>query len=278
MSDLSVSSEARSLIRDQLNTLAREQNIRILLAVESGSRAWGFHSKDSDYDVRYIYARDPSAYCAVFPGRDVIEGPSDAVYDFSGWDISKALGLMYKSNPCLYEWLSSPIRYAEGNWGWQLKSLSKDFFRAVPAMHHYLSMARHNYREHMRNGVSPTVRLKKYLYICRPLLCCRWIEREVKPIPPPMRYLDLLNADLTLDNEVRFQLAYLMRRKQEGDELAEGQAVPAINAFIDAELARLPGVAVWIPRPDARPDLDGPRLNRFLFDCVHAPSSARAGA
>jgi predicted nucleotidyltransferase len=100
-------------ICSELSVIEREHGVRIVLAVESGSRAWGFPSQDSDYDVRFIYLRPVEDYLTVVPRRDVIERPIDAVLDVNGWDIRKAVALMLKSNAVLREWLSSPVRYIE---------------------------------------------------------------------------------------------------------------------------------------------------------------------
>jgi predicted nucleotidyltransferase len=113
-------------------------------------------------------------------------------------------------------------------------------------MRHYLSMARHNYREHMRDGASPRVRLKKYLYITRPLLCCRWIERDPTAGPPPMPFMDALHAAVVPD-EVKAALVDLVARKKAAEEIDEGAAVPCINHFIDGELSRLKIVADTMP-------------------------------
>jgi predicted nucleotidyltransferase len=98
-------------IRSALKHLATSRQVRILLAVESGSRAWGFASKDSDYDVRFIYAHPADWYVSVEAHRDVIEATFDGDIDAAGWDLRKGLGLLRKSNPPLLEWLRSPITY-----------------------------------------------------------------------------------------------------------------------------------------------------------------------
>ena len=100
-----------AIIQEKLNQLEAEYGVQILLAVESGSRAWGFASPDSDYDVRFIFWHPKDWYLSVFEQRDVIELPVDAVLDISGWDIRKALRLLWKSNAALIEWLNSPIVY-----------------------------------------------------------------------------------------------------------------------------------------------------------------------
>ena len=89
-------------IRNKLDEIERTENVRVILAVESGSRAWGFPSPDSDYDVRFIYVRRPEDYIRLNPVRDVIEWQLDDIYDISGWDLQKALRLMHDSNPSLH--------------------------------------------------------------------------------------------------------------------------------------------------------------------------------
>ena len=93
--------------------IEREQDTRLLFAVESGSRAWGFASPDSDYDVRFVYKRGMREYVRMREQRDVIELPIIGDLDINGWDIVKALTQFRKSNPSLLEWLHSPIVYRE---------------------------------------------------------------------------------------------------------------------------------------------------------------------
>lgn len=99
------------LIQNKIKEIEQEENVEVILAVESGSRAWGFESVDSDYDVRFIYIRKKEDYLKLNPPRDVIEWQLDEVLDINGWDLSKTLKLLYKSNPTVFEWLSSPIIY-----------------------------------------------------------------------------------------------------------------------------------------------------------------------
>ena len=152
--------------------------------------------------------------------------------------------------------MQSTIVYQQAPIWSRVRQLVVPFFSPKAAMHHYLSMARHNYREHMRDGTSPSVKLKKYLYITRPLLCCRWIERDPTAGPPPMPFMEALNA-AAIPDELRSELLALVERKKSGEELDEGPAVPCINGFIDSELGRLKTVANTMPegRGDLR-DLD----------------------
>src|SRR3546814_6400248 len=104
----------RSRIEALLERIELEHGVRILFAVESGSRAWGFASADSDWDVRFVYARPAEYYLSLAPRRDVIELPIENGIDAGGWDIRKALSLLLNANPTLLEWLKSPIVYRRG--------------------------------------------------------------------------------------------------------------------------------------------------------------------
>lgn len=133
--------------------------MRILLAVESGSRAWGFASPDSDYDVRFIYVRPQNEYLRLDPHRDVIELPIDDVLDINGWDMYKTLQLLHKSNPTLFEWFSSPIVYLETDFAERFRGIMNSYFSTKRGLLHYLSMAEKNYRNYLRGDM---VRAKKY--------------------------------------------------------------------------------------------------------------------
>jgi len=98
-------------IMSELRSIETREDVRILFAIESGSRAWGFASPDSDFDVRFVYVRRQDWYLSLTPGRDVIELPLVGDDDINGWDIRKALNLALKPNPVLLEWLSSPVQY-----------------------------------------------------------------------------------------------------------------------------------------------------------------------
>src|SRR5215472_12899988 len=96
----------------RLCEIAERERVALLLAVESGSRAWGFPSPDSDYDCRFIFVRPPEGYLRLFALRDVIEFPNDGLVDVNGWDLAKALRLLLRGNAVVIEWLTSPFTYA----------------------------------------------------------------------------------------------------------------------------------------------------------------------
>ena len=216
-----------------------------MLAIESGSRAWGFPSKDSDYDVRFIYVHnDPQWYLSLFKKRDVIELPVGPVLDINGWDLKKALKLLRKSNPALMEWLNSPIVYLiNEDLLAPLVQLSKTAFIPESSCHHYLSMAKANIGKFDK---SEKVRIKTYLYALRPVLCCRWVIDV--GTQPPMLYQDLLNAYLS-DGDVREEIDHLLEIKNNTNESDIVVRQPNIERWLgnqisvlDKEIPKSPGV------------------------------------
>lgn len=222
-------------IAARLQQVQAEHGVRIVLAVESGSRAWGFASPDSDYDVRFVYVRPPSHYLSirVEDRRDVIEPPIVDDVDLNGWDLRKALRLLARCNPAIVEWLHSPITYVEqGSFRAEARALLPQIYTAERGLHHYRHMAAGNHRGYLRGE---RVRLKKYFYVLRPLLAVRWIEAF--GTPPPLAFESLLQA-LDLPEPLLAAVHELLERKRATPELGEGPSVQAIQAFIEAELAR----------------------------------------
>ena len=176
-------------IRAHLLQIEREHQVRILLAVESGSRAWGFPSPDSDYDARFVYVHPRNWYLSLEEHRDVIEEKCTDLLDINGWDLRKALHFYRKTNPVIYEWLQSPIVYQrDSTFVSELLKAKDAFFSPKPGVHHYLSMAERAFSECSDSGEQ--VRLKKYFYALRAALAARWIvERDCCP---PMELLPLL--------------------------------------------------------------------------------------
>ncbi|MBI5434829.1 MAG: nucleotidyltransferase domain-containing protein [Planctomycetes bacterium] len=217
----------------QLDALEVEHDVRILYACESGSRAWGFASADSDFDVRHVYVARPERYRSIAKTRDVIEGPLDATRDFSGWDARKALELFRKSNPSFLEWLGSPIVYRERtSFAAGLRELAKTYYSPIACAHHYEHMARGNFREYLQGE---EVWLKQYFYVLRPLLAVRWLERGLGVVP--MEFARLVEVTLE-PGAVRDALEVLTAAKRTGAELSTGPRVSALNDFIEAEFER----------------------------------------
>jgi hypothetical protein len=248
----------RAEVDARLAGIEAEFNVRVLYACESGSRGWGFASPDSDYDVRFIYVHPLSWYLKVSAQRDVIEVPISDELDINGWELRKALGLLKKGNATLIEWLNSPVVYrADGDFLQAIRDAARQMHQAERSFHHYVHMARKNYREYLRGD---TVRLKKYLYVLRPLLATLWIEQGRGVAP--MRFQDLVDAIVT-DPNLRDAIDQLLAIKRAAGEAEYGQPLPIINAFIDSELSRLESVLPPLPR-----DTDFAVLDRLLMGSV----------
>lgn len=257
-------------IREQLDRLEREEEIRILYACESGSRAWGFPSQDSDYDVRFLYIRRPEWYLSIFERRDVIERPISDKLDIGGWDLRKALNLYRKSNPPLLEWLQSPIRYAEQfSIAERLREVLPLTFSPKSCMYHYLHMARGNYREYLRGD---RVRLKKYFYVLRPVLACEWIGRFGDM--PPMTFGELVERLLPGDGELRREIESLLARKMAGEELDDGPRLQPINDYLEERLPALEQQAASLPQAGEKLD---DRLDGLFRDALREVWGVTAG-
>lgn len=220
-------------IQEKLIEIEQAENVRILHCVESGSRAWGFASPDSDYDVRFIYVRKPEAYLRLEKTRDVIEWQLDDVYDISGWDLQKALRLLHNSNPTLFEWNSSPIVYKTTPEWELLRSVLSDYFIKKSGMHHYLSTAKNTYHVHISK--KEQVKLKKYFYVLRPLLSCKWILEN--SCPPPMLFSEL--AEAVLAPEMRPIVDELLQLKTQTPEIETGRRIDALDQYLKSEMAEL---------------------------------------
>lgn len=248
----------RERVLEELARLEQEHGVTVLYACESGSRAWGFASPDSDYDVRFVYVHQPEWYLRVDEPRDVLERPLTDELDLSGWELRKTLRLLRKSNPTLLEWLDSPLVYrSEPAAAEALRQLARDFYSPAAARAHYLSMARKNFRGYLQGE---EVRYKKYLYVLRPLLAVRWIDLGLGM--PPMVFETLMEA--TLDNAAqRAEVEELLVLKRQAVEAEYGPARPTLHRLIEAELQRAEDLGA--PCGGCR---DTQRLDHFLRDQV----------
>jgi predicted nucleotidyltransferase len=233
--------EIKREITQRLTQVEKEEDVKVLYAVESGSRAWGFHSTDSDYDARFIYIHPPQWYLSIDleNRRDVIERPLLDEIDLSGWDIRKAMGLLTKSNPPLLEWLGSPIIYRdEFDFAARLRAALPEYFSPRACAYHYLSMARRNYSAYLKGE---TVRLKKYLYALRPLLAVLWIEQGRGIVP--MEFEKLL---ITVSDQpgLVVEIGKLVERKMAGGEMGEAPVIEKLNSFIAGAIEQHADLAI----------------------------------
>ena len=211
-------------ISTRLNDIEREEGCRVLLAVESGSRAWGFHSPDSDYDVRFVYARPLDWHLNLGKKRDVIEHPVDALWDVSGWELSKALTLALGSNAVIAEWLQSPIVYkSDPEFVARMTQFCEHVLDRKSVTWHYVSLLR---RQEARSlDDQGQLRLKRYFYMLRPVMALRWIRVNEAAMPP--MDMDKLIAGVELDADTERDLEDLIALKKQQDEKAVTTIAPA---------------------------------------------------
>jgi uncharacterized protein len=217
----------RARIQAELEAIEREETVEIVLAVESGSRAWGFPSCDSDYDVRFLYVRPIESYLAVTSPRDVIERPVDAVLDVNGWDLRKALQLMLRSNAVLIEWLTSPVRYRDWHQASALLALARAAASPTALTYHYQHQARRSFEAVSDGG--ETARLKSYCYALRSALAIAWIRQRGEA--PPMD-VGTLMASVSLPEELVEQFQHVIARKVVATEEASMPRSAMFDVFI----------------------------------------------
>lgn len=230
-------------VRSAIKALEQEMGIHVLFAAESGSRMWGFPSKDSDFDVRFIYVRSAAYYAYReylsrddLNGRDTVEwftkSPQGDDLDLHGWDVTKTVGLLKASNPSLHEWLSSSTIYVNSPWTEDMRVCADTRWSPQAAFGHYRSMAVRNYKEYLQTD---RVRYKKYLYTIRPILCADYVTAHLKR--PPMDFLKLVEASI-IPREPWVAIADLYNRKTAGEELDDCPVNPVLNQFIEEAIAR----------------------------------------
>jgi predicted nucleotidyltransferase len=230
-----VDSARRVQIDDCLDRVEDEHGVTVLYACESGSRAWGFPSTDSDYDVRFVYAHPRDWYLSIDLARrdDTIDLPIEDEIDLHGWDLRKALGLFRTANPTLLDWLQSPIVYREDpdvmdRW----REWIPDYYTPRAAGHAYRGLARSVAEQNLSEEPIPH---KAYLYVLRALLAVRWAEQDRGPVPVEFERL----VATTVENPaLRAAIDDLLAQKKAGTEQDVGPRLPTLHDFIEAELER----------------------------------------
>jgi uncharacterized protein len=230
-------------ISAELARLASQEQMKILYACESGSRAWGFPSPDSDYDVRFIYLRPLEWYLSIDDRPDTIDLPVNSLLDINGWDLRKALKLFKGSNSAIYEWIQSPIVYqAHRQLTTDLVDLVASYYAPRVGIHHYLNMTISTHRDHLQ---SDAVKLKKYFYALRPILAAKWIVTH--QTCPPMVFHTLL--ELIGDRQdVLAEIDRLLTIKSTAVEATMIPASKILNDFIQVEIVECERAVKLIPK------------------------------
>lgn len=231
------------------------EGITIGLAVESGSRAWGFASPDSDYDCRFLYLRPHRDYLSLWPSRDVIETPLDGLLDVSGWDLAKALRLMVKGNAVVVEWLRSPIVYfGDPAWRDALLAFADTYVPRTVVRRHYHSLATGNWT------VGADMVIKKLFYVLRPVAALRWMRLHDDALPP--MHFPTLIRDCDLPTTVSDEIERLRAAKAVTRELGRAPVPSAIVGFVEEELARS------LPEEAKHDDFDAKRAADLVFSTL----------
>ncbi|PSB20893.1 nucleotidyltransferase domain-containing protein [Phormidesmis priestleyi ULC007] len=247
-------------LRDLLYKVEAEQGLRVIYGLESGSRAWGFESQNSDYDVRFLYVRPVDWYLCIEKRNDVLELGTSSDIDLSGWDLRKSLLFLRQSHPVLLEWLRSPVVYIEQPEIIQrMREIGEEFFAPRASVHHYIGWAErilHRYFQHS------DLAAKRYFYVMRPILCCRWIQTISGQPPLLMQELTTaiempINAKLALEN--------LIERKRGGYELDSVGRIPILDQYIFETLPQIKEFLVTLPKPEYAPfELLNPLFHQAL--------------
>ena len=212
-----ITEEMRRKVMDKLHEIEQKEHVKVLYAVETASRAWGFHSENSDWDIRFIYVHALPWYVSIAQNRDVIEYMSDdRMVDMVGWDLKKALTLMRRDASSINEWLHTPLTYCcDEVFLNRMLQIENVCFSAKQGVGHYFGFARHMATEKITSQLTT---MKYFLYFVRVLLACRWIEE--KKTPPPVPFIELIQATVA-DESIKAKLVHLINKKRAGMELDE---------------------------------------------------------
>lgn len=247
-------------VDERLAQIVRTQQVGIGLAIESGSRAWGFPSPDSDYDCRFLFVRPADHYLSPWPKRDVIETPLEDDIDLNGWELGKALKLLLKGNAVVIEWLMSPIVYdGDARFREELTDFAYRWSSRTGVMRHYLHLGERQRRTYFADGKE--VQIKKLFYALRPAAALRWLRRHADRAVAPMQFITLMEqSDPPAD--VLAAARKLIRLKAKTRELGSGPLPPEIEAFVDGEFA---AARAMLPDRSPRPSPEAKAAAEALF-------------
>lgn len=248
------------LILLKIKEIEEKEHVKVLHVIESGSRAWGLASPDSDYDVRFIYVRDKKFYLSLRDNKDFIDWELNEVLDINGWDLKKALQHFHRSNATLFEWSNSPvIYYTTDEWKQLYEEVASKYFACKASMYHYYGTANKNYHEYLMENM---VKYKKYFYVLRPILACKWIEE--KKCPPPVRFDELFHS--MLEENMKDAVEELLAKKIKMSESDKAPKIEKINLYIEEKLTYYKVLLETMP-DDRNPDWE--LLEEAFFRMVH---------
>ena len=233
----------KNLIIQKLKEAEFNYNITILFAVESGSRAWGFPSTDSDYDVRFIYKRNMKDYLSITNFPDFIDVELNEIYDIKGWDIEKALRLSIQSNASTYEYVQSPIYYIrQPDFEKEFKDVIWSQFQPKKLAAHYLGITT---KRLMTLEKADTMQLKSLFYALRSVLAALWIHTYQTVPPMAFRKLSLL-----IPNELNPRINELIKLKANVDEKYFIEVDESIIQWIKTTYSTLKSIILNLPNKE----------------------------
>ncbi|GLK57435.1 hypothetical protein GCM10008170_34550 [Methylopila capsulata] len=242
------------MIDSRLDDVRRSEGVAIPLAIESGSRAWGFPSPDSDYDRRFVFVRPSEHYLSPWQRRDVIETPLDGDLDVNGWELGKAIRLLLKGNAVIVEWLRSPVAYGvDETFRTAFLELAENVAdRNLIALHYlHLGLRQRNAYFSDRKAVA----LKKIFYAVRPAAALRWLRRHPDAAIAPMRFQTLIE-ECDPPSDVRSVLADLVERKSVTRELGTAPLPASIATFVDGEFEAATAAFSKAPPAERRREIE----------------------
>ena len=248
----------KNKILEHIEQLEQEEKIQVLLAAESGSRAWGCPSPDSDFDVRIIYKRPKAQYLEIDDKPDTINYFHGKLLDINGWDIKKTLKLIRKSNATPFEWAQSPIIYKEiEGFRKMILGLSKEYFQPRHTINHYKGIAKNSY---LSNDLTGEIKLKKLFYVLRPLMAAKWIIKNNEI--PPMDIPKLIT--IVGNNSVTNYIQELLKIKESANEDYTHKVNPLIAKYISDEFDIINSIQI----EDNYKTLTSDRLNKTFKQLI----------
>ncbi|MEA2037793.1 MAG: nucleotidyltransferase domain-containing protein [Nanoarchaeota archaeon] len=244
-------------VKKKLENIEKEKGVTVLFAVETGSRLWRMKSKDSDYDVRFVYKRPLKDYLKIHKQPDVID-LTEGNFDYVGFDVYKFTELILKSNPSLIEWLESDLIYFDdGNTKELFRKFVEKHFNPVALYHHYKSMCRQNYIKYLKSGENMTH--KKYLYAMRGLINAKWVARF--GTVPPINFNKSIDSVDGVPSDVIGKLKEVIEIKKEGMESVKISRIHLFESYIELFLREDDEV-------QSRKIIDYSELQEYLFNIM----------
>lgn len=247
-----------AIIRARLTEIEQREQIRIIWAVEAGSRAWGFSSPNSDYDVRFVYIRDKKEYLRLEEIRDSIDAQQDELLDIEGWDLRRVLRMVYRSAPEVYEWFASPTIYRSTPEAAELQKILPEYFSIKKCAQNYIHLAGMDFRTYFRDD---EVWLVKYFYLIRQMLQAKWMLEE-KCIPP-MLFEELVREKL--EEEWKDYILELLQQKKSTSELGKAQRNKRLIDYLEQSIGRMQR-EVRAMEGEERKSWE--RLNRYFYSVL----------